>query len=237
MIRILYISLVAAFFTNCGNLEKDKISEKTKPELSNKYIYSLCDSIISNQGNLDKVWNFNEVDTGTIEFHDINLFESVDGERVVTIKGITGCSSGCSGHLVMIFEPQMNSLIHVSQEPNDLTFVDYNKDGKSELLIHNLIMWMGECREYHSLFDIENEIVYFSIGGNSPEICGLTEKDPYVKDTLLNTFDLKFKDIDSDEIDEIILTTKIRTVQDTNLRTVIDTVKIKNQPQHGINKI
>ena len=210
----------------CVNEISESSLTEGKQELTEDYIYRLSDSVIKNKDLFSNVWNFNEFDSGTIEFHRVNLLNSVENEKVVSIKGFTGCSAGCSGHLLFIFDSN-NLLLNVSQRPISMEFIDINSDGKSELYLNNFIMWMGECREYHLLTDAENDSVYFYWSKNSPETCGYVQGDPYVGDTLLNAAEVSFKDVDNDNIMEVIVQSKIRLVSDTTLRLFTDTIYLR----------
>lgn len=90
---VLYTSIIAILLSGCGNVTKNKNIEKPVPELTDSYIYALCDSIINNQGNFDESDGTFSITKSTIdEFekanskfkdqlnHDTTIIKKVKGE-------------------------------------------------------------------------------------------------------------------------------------------------------------
>lgn len=216
--------LLGLLITNCNESPLSNIAQKSDEYLFKETIYHWCDSIIHNKEQFEKVWNFQETIPGSLKKYEVDVFGQFENEEVYSVEGFTGCSAGCTGTLLLIFDTKTQKPIHISQQPLDISFIDIYKDGKSELLTYNFIQWMGRCSEYHKIIDIEKDSTLLYLETSSPLLCEDRISHTWSEDTVLNTYDLRFENVDNDKADELILNRKIRLKIDTLLIQLTDTL-------------
>ncbi|UKN01332.1 hypothetical protein K6119_16515 [Paracrocinitomix mangrovi] len=174
-IQVLYFVLAFAIFS----CEAEKITKNEKPfyNYSNedwkKRALSDAAEIILQKENIETVWNFNEIaEEDSVSFHYANAFKEIENEKIISVYGYTGCSFGCSGNLLLIYDSISMDLKFVQQVPVVFEFVDVEGDGVDELFTENYVLWMGYCTQYLRLYNLESEQRFFYRENESPDFCG-----------------------------------------------------------------
>lgn len=218
----LFLGMVL-FFYSCGSPEPKPLKKLTQTDLIQK-----AKEIIESKKDFEEVVNFNEVDSSKVLFHEVNLLDSIENEIVGTVFGYTGCSSGCSGNLLLVFHPQNHELIYAEQTPAHLEFIDIDNDGIHEVYTENFILWMGACDEHFSLYSLNSKKNLFMKSNHSPDNCDIAEDElSFPVDTMLKSSTIVFKDLDNDQIKEVLITTKIRLFAQKEITQQRDTLKLK----------